>query len=176
MNMSTAQLSDPTLLERLTWTAAEAQVSPSRICIEILESTLLTERTANVVENIHELAEAGFRLELDDFGTGHTAIASLRNFPVSRIKIDRSLVTNVAEDAQLQAITEAIIELSTKLGIEVLAEGVETASGMNFLAAPGCRYAQGFFVGPPLPQEALDRWVARWTAVQRGREIGSRAS
>nr|WP_269432939.1 GGDEF and EAL domain-containing protein [Aliiruegeria sabulilitoris] len=162
VNVSTARLSSTKLVEKLVETARRTQVGPGRICIEILESTLLSERTTNITRNIADLAAAGFRLELDDFGTGHTAIASLRNFPVSRIKIDRSLISGVQRDPKLQAIASAIVDLGSKLDIEVLAEGVETWAEIGFLEALGCSQFQGFLIAPPLSLEELPTWIESW--------------
>ncbi len=160
VNMSTAQLSDPTLVDRLMWTADAANVEPAWIGIEILESTMLDDRSAHVIENIHRLAEAGFRIELDDFGTGHAAIANLRTFPVERIKIDRSLVTGIDQDAELQLITGAIIGLARKLGMRVLAEGVETPQELEFLKQAQSTCAQGFLFGPAMSLDDLAGWIA----------------
>jgi diguanylate cyclase (GGDEF)-like protein/PAS domain S-box-containing protein len=162
INLSTAQLSDPTLLERLTWTAAEFHVAPGRVFIEILESTLLSERTANVIENVRMLADAGFQIALDDFGTGHTAISSLLNYPVTRIKLDRSLISNLHADQKRQAIILAMIELGERLKIEVLAEGMENEADFLFLQKAGCTSAQGYFIAHPLPETALHGWVTNW--------------
>ena len=162
VNLSTAQLSDPELVERLIWTVAEENVEPGRICIEILEATLLSERTGHVVRNIEQLARVGFGLELDDFGTGHTAIASLRNFPVSRIKIDRTLISGIDGDSGLKAITGTIIDLGGNLGIEVLAEGIETDAEFDYLATTRCSHAQGYLIGRPVPIEDLKSWIEDW--------------
>ena len=164
VNMSTAQLSDPKLVDRLMWTADAANVEPAWIGIEILESTMLDDRSAHVIENIHRLAETGFRIELDDFGTGHAAIANLRKFPVERIKIDRSLVSGIDQDAELQLITGAIIGLARQLGICVLAEGVQTPQEFEFLKQTQCTCAQGFFLGGCMPLEDLAGWIADWPA------------
>ena len=174
VNMSTAQLSGPELVGRLIRRTTEAGVAPDRLHIEILESTLLSERTANVVENVHSLAAAGFKLELDDFGTGHTAIASLRNFPVYRIKIDKSLIRHISSDDQLQAITGAIIDLGRKLRVEVLAEGIETEAELRFLERYGCDSGQGFHIAEPMPVATLRDWIADWQARQaRGRPLAA---
>ena len=131
------------------------------------ESTLLNDRAGNVVENVHELAKAGFSVELDDFGSGHTAIASLLNFPVSRIKIDRSLVAGIARDDRLKAITTAIAQLGAKLGVTVLAEGLETEADRAFLSTTACSQIQGYLVSRPLAAEDLQEWVDTWTQVDR---------
>lgn len=162
VNLSTAQLCDPALVERLIWTVAAESVDPGMIRIEILEATLLSERTAHIIRNIEELSRAGFAVELDDFGTGHTAIASLRNFPVSRIKIDRTLIADIDSDAGLQTIAGAIIDLGDNLGIEVLAEGIETEAEFDYLASTRCTHAQGFLIGRPMPFEDLRTWIPAW--------------
>lgn len=164
VNMSTAQLCDPNLVHRLEWSLQQWDLLPQCLSIEILESTLLSERTANVLDNIQQLVGAGFRLELDDFGTGHTAISSLLNFPVSQIKIDRSLISNVEKEEKQQVVTRAIIDLGSKLGIKVLAEGVEDAKILDFLINSGCYLAQGYYLARPMPQDALDQWIGEWTA------------
>lgn len=162
VNLSTAQLSDPAIVERLVWTVTEENVEPGKICIEILEATLLGERTAHVIRNIEELAHAGFPIELDDFGTGYTAIASLRNFPVSRIKIDKRLITGIDGDGGLQAITRALIDLGSSLGIKVLAEGIETRAELDYLASTSCTHVQGYLIGRPMPFDDLKAWIRDW--------------
>lgn len=159
VNMSTAQLSRPELVGRLVERITERGLPPHRIHIEILESTLLGERSANVIGNVRRLAQAGFKLELDDFGTGHAAIASLRNFPVARIKIDKSLVTGIAADTELQAITGAIIKLGHKLDVEVLAEGIESAPDFDHLKDEGCEIGQGYHFARPMAVAELTRWI-----------------
>ncbi|MBS0124177.1 EAL domain-containing protein [Aestuariicoccus sp. KMU-90] len=162
VNLSTSQLMHASVVDRLLWKVDEASIDPQRICIEILESTLLNERAGNVVRNVHDLAKAGFSVELDDFGSGHTAIASLLNFPVSRIKIDKSLVAGIAGDRNLQAITTAISDLGQKLGVTVLAEGLETEEDRAFLLSTTCAQVQGYLVGRPLAQQDLNDWIVAW--------------
>lgn len=108
------------------------------------------------------MSEAGFRIELDDFGTGHTAISSVINFPVFQIKIDRSLVTNVANDSRLQAVVHAVLELGEKLGVEVLAEGIESALELEYLAAANCHLGQGYHLGKPMSLDAVGAWIDAW--------------
>lgn len=174
VNVSTAHMNGPAVAERMKWTTDKEDVDPERIRIEILETTLLTERTTHVNRNIHQLTEAGFGVELDDFGTGHTAIASLRSFPVSRIKIDRSLVSSIAQDAVLQKITGAIIDLGHRLEIDVLAEGIETQSEIDFLKTTNCNHAQGYFIAMPLPMDQLMVWIRDWN-VKNGIDASNQA-
>ncbi|MDJ0824579.1 MAG: EAL domain-containing protein [Rhodobacter sp.] len=162
VNVSTAQLSDPMLVDRLIWTADAAEINPACIGIEILESTMLDDRSAHVIENIHRLADEGFPIELDDFGTGHAAIANLRRFPVERIKIDRSFVSGIDQDAELQLITGAIVGLARKLGLRVLAEGIETQAELDFLEEVRCTCAQGFLFARPMAFDDLLSWIETW--------------
>lgn len=127
--------------------------------MELLESTLIEDESTVIIDNVHRLIQAGFAIELDDFGTGHSAIATLRKFAVSRIKIDRSLVQNISKDTELQVITGAIVELANRLGVRVLAEGVETQAEQEMINHLGCQYAQGYLHGRPMPLDDLKNWI-----------------
>lgn len=161
LNVSTAQLCDPYFAEQISWNLKSRDLDPSMVTLEILESTLLDDRADTMVDTICALSEAGFRIELDDFGTGHTAISSLRRFPVDGIKIDRSLVSGIDTDANIRAITEGIFGLSRRLGIAALAEGVETEAELDILTEIGFEYFQGFRFARPIPAgEVLELYAA----------------
>lgn len=155
INMSVAQISDTTIVDRLEYYMKKHCISSKNLRVELLESTLLDKRAGQIVRNVHHLIDAGFPVELDDFGTGHAAIATLRKFTVSCIKIDRSLVQNIDQDGELQVITAAIIDLANRLGIAVLAEGVETQTEQRTLSKMGCHRAQGYFHARPMPLQNL---------------------
>ena len=155
INLSLDQISDPRLLSRLHACLDKWEVRPENLRIELLESTLLDDRSSVVLRNVRDLIAAGFLMELDDFGTGHAAIATLRKFDVSQIKIDRSFVRNIDKDAGLQAMTGAIIDLARKLGVSALAEGVETEEEQKVLLDFGCPTAQGYLHARPMPLEDL---------------------
>ncbi len=163
MNLSNAQLSDPEIVDEYLAQLAHHNLAPHQIRIEILESILLDERSSNVVENIKLFADEGFSIELDDFGTGHTAIASLREFPVERIKIDRSLIHNIHLEPDLSVITDAVTGLGRKLGLKVLAEGVETEEERAVLEEIGCTCLQGYILTPALPKDEIIEWVEAYT-------------
>lgn len=137
-------------------------IQPSNLRIELLESTLLDERSVTIVKNVQHLISLGFAVELDDFGTGHAAIATLRKFDVSRIKIDRSLVENIDSEPELREITGAIINLAERLNIQVLAEGVETQDEQATLNELGCSVAQGYLHARPMPLMQLRAWIRDW--------------
>ncbi|SMY09135.1 putative bifunctional diguanylate cyclase/phosphodiesterase [Flavimaricola marinus] len=159
VNISSARLSDAGLADRIAKQVAAFGLKPSQIHIEILESTLLDDRSTAVVQTITSLSQKGFKIELDDFGTGHTAIASLRKFPVDRLKIDRSLVADIDKDHSTRLITNAILRLAEQLGIRVLAEGVETEGERATLEEIGCSDVQGFLFAKPMGADALLHWL-----------------
>ena len=159
INMSTTQLRDPNIGNRLLRYCDAYRIAPVNLRIELLESTLLDDRSDMIITNVHMLIGLGFDVELDDFGTGHAAIATLRQFSVSRIKIDRSLVENIDHDSGLQVITGAIIGLAGQLDVKVLAEGVETNAEQATLINLGCDCAQGYFHARPMPLLQLPAWI-----------------
>jgi len=112
-----------------------------------------------ITRNIRSLAAQGFGIDLDDFGTGHAAIANIRRFAVNRIKIDRSFITKIDSDPEQQVLTSAIIGMAESLGLETLAEGVETVAEHSRLAQMGCRYIQGFGIARPMPFEDTIAWL-----------------
>ena len=159
INMSLGQLRDPRMLERLLQYSKVYGIEPSDLRIELLESILLDERSTVIMDNVHKFIEHGVAVELDDFGTGHAAIATLRKFAVSRIKIDRSFVQNIDGDSELQVITGAIIQLADRLGISPLAEGVETQAEQDKLHDLGCTVVQGYLHARPMPLVQLRAWI-----------------
>lgn len=127
-----------------------------------MESTLLDERSVTIVKNVQHLISLGFVVELDDFRTGHAAIATLRKFDVSRIKIDRSLVENIDSEPELREITGAFINLAERLNIQVLAEGAETQDEQATLNELGCSVAQGYLHARHMPLMQLRAWIRDW--------------
>lgn len=159
INMSLGQLRDPGMLDRLLRYCELYAIKPTDLRIELLESILLDDRSTVITQNVQKFIENGIAVELDDFGTGHAAIATLRKFKVSRIKIDRSLVQNIDSDPELQVITGAIIELADRLEISPLAEGVETEAEQATLQDLGCTFAQGYLHAKPMPLAQLRAWI-----------------
>ncbi|WP_159980116.1 EAL domain-containing protein [Roseobacter cerasinus] len=151
LNLSSAQLGNETVVEWLLDERFMRNVSATQVNIEVLESTLLDERVDRIGQNIMALSNAGFRIELDDFGTGHTALASLTRFPVHQIKVDRSLVNGVDQDSRKRAIAGGLYLVCRKLGIEAIAEGVETAAELNALQEFGFTNFQGYHFARPSP-------------------------
>lgn len=159
INLSMGQISDPRILKRLKGHMRKYGVKSGSLRIELLESTLLDDRSSVILQNVKDLINAGFLVELDDFGTGHAAIATLRKFAVSQIKVDRSLVQNIDTDQELQVITAAVINLAKRLGINALAEGVETGPEQMTLQKMGCFFAQGYLHAKPMSLQDIRPWL-----------------
>jgi diguanylate cyclase (GGDEF)-like protein/PAS domain S-box-containing protein len=130
------------------------------IIVEITESSLM-EASATVVNHLLGFREAGIQVSLDDFGTGYSSLSYLKRFEIDYLKIDQSFVRNLTADSQDMALSEAIIVMAHKLGLKVIAEGVETAEQRDLLAAVGCDYVQGYLYSEPLPAEAFAAFLVR---------------
>ena len=160
-NFATQQLRNPSLVERIKWDVDRYGLDPSRLTVEVLENVIADREDDIITRNIRALRSQGFRIDLDDFGTGHASIANIRRFAVDRIKIDRSFVANADTDPDQQRMIAAIVSLSERLGIQTLAEGVETPSELSFLSQLGCTHLQGFAVARPMPFEQTLDWIAQ---------------
>ncbi|MFQ5439204.1 MAG: putative bifunctional diguanylate cyclase/phosphodiesterase [Paracoccaceae bacterium] len=161
VNFSSTELQNPKLVEKIKWEVDRFDINPARISIEVLENVVSEHEDDVISRNIRGLSAQGFGIDLDDFGVGHAAIANIRRFAVNRIKIDRSFVTRIDTDSEQQVIASAILRMAESLGLETLAEGVETVGEYSLLAQLGCRYIQGFGVARPMPFEATIPWLAK---------------
>lgn len=161
INLTATRLIEVDLVETLIIEADMAGLPTSMVGLEILESVMIDSNSRQMIDNVHNLSEAGFRVELDDFGTGHASISNLRNFKVDRIKIDRSFVNDVHLHSELAKILAAMIGLAHSLRIDALAEGVETPEERLVLNALGVDHIQGFGVARPMPADGISDWVRK---------------
>ena len=159
VNFSHEELADPTLCDRVRWELDRFDLAPDRLVVEILETVISRSENDTITRNVTQLHDLGCGIDLDDFGTGHASIANIRRFSVSRIKIDRSFVTRIDSDREQQALLTAILEMAERLGIETLAEGVETVGEHALLAQLGCGYVQGFSIARPMPFADTVAWI-----------------
>jgi diguanylate cyclase (GGDEF)-like protein len=150
INLSARNLADEKLPERLAELLAQGQVHPSRMMMEITESAVMAnpERAAVVLERFREI---GVDLSIDDFGTGYSSLTYLRTLPARELKIDRSFVHDIDTNQGNALITSAVIKLAHGLGLEVVAEGVETEAELRRLLTLGCDLAQGYLISRPVP-------------------------
>jgi diguanylate cyclase (GGDEF)-like protein/PAS domain S-box-containing protein len=149
-NLSPRQLWQPDLVDKLVSPIVIAGVDPSRVTVEITESTAMTDPD-RTVELLAEMHGRGLKLAIDDFGTGYSSLARLKHMPVDILKIDRSFVREVDVDHDAASMVSAMISLAENLGMTPLAEGIETEGEWRFLAERGCALGQGYFFSRPVP-------------------------
>jgi diguanylate cyclase (GGDEF)-like protein/PAS domain S-box-containing protein len=160
VNISPRQFAEDDLLQCIEHALARSGLAPQWLELEITEGMVMhdTERAAQVLGRIRQL---GVRVSIDDFGTGYSSLAQIKRFPISTLKIDRSFVRDLAHDGADRAITEAIIAMGRALGLEVVAEGVETAEQLAFLREHRCDEMQGYLLSRPVPADDLAQLLAR---------------
>ncbi|MGB0112448.1 MAG: bifunctional diguanylate cyclase/phosphodiesterase [Ilumatobacteraceae bacterium] len=159
VNLSTHDLLDTKLAERVEDHLRRNGVDPAMLTLEITESSLLID-APRARATINELHEVGVRLSIDDFGTGYSSLSYLRRLPVGELKIDQSFVANLLIDEQDEVIVRSTIDLGHNLGLVVVAEGVENNEVLERLREFGCDVAQGYCISRPLPPEQLMSWLA----------------
>jgi EAL domain-containing protein (putative c-di-GMP-specific phosphodiesterase class I) len=165
VNFSAAELRNPRLPERIRWELDRHDLAPERLAVEVLETVVSQTDSDVIVANLAALARIGCRVELDDFGTGHASITNIRRFSVQRLKIDRSFVTRVDEDREQQRFVAAVLSMAERLGLDTIAEGVETQGELAMLSQLGCAHVQGYVIARPMPFED----IADWASAQRAR-------
>ncbi|MBG6181975.1 putative bifunctional diguanylate cyclase/phosphodiesterase [Arthrobacter sp. CAN_A1] len=150
---------DDHLPQRVTSMLTERALAPSTLVLEITEQMLMKDggRTAAV---LRQLRAEGIRVSIDDFGTGYSSLAYLRDLPVDELKLDRAFLTHVHDDKRAADLVSFIIGLAHSLGLEIVAEGVETSADYNMLARQGCDTMQGYHISPPVSAPDLARWLA----------------
>ena len=146
--------------EGMTWPDYLKQqgMSGQSISVEITEGILMNE-DASVKESLLRFRDAGIQIAIDDFGTGYSSLAYLNKFDIDYLKIDQSFVRNIGPTSSDQALCEAIIVMAHKLGLKVIAEGVETAAQHDMLFAAGCDFAQGYLYSKPVPPEEFEKFM-----------------
>jgi predicted signal transduction protein with EAL and GGDEF domain len=160
VNVGVSNVLDPDFPDDVVEVLELHGLEPSDLHIEITESDLMRDPPA-VARVLERLSAAGVKLAIDDFGTGYSSLAHLRTLPVDEIKIDRSFVAGMSDDRNDRAIVRATIELARNLGLEVVAEGVESEAARSELAALACHRLQGYLLSPPLPADELSRRFRR---------------
>ena len=165
-NVSPRQLRRPDVARRFAEVVHAHGIEPGRFVLEITESAWSLE-ASRLLPVLGELRAAGFALAIDDFGAGYSSLWRLRELPVQIIKVDRAFLCGVPEDPQGNAVYSAILRLADACGCDVVAEGVERAEHVEFLAASGCRIAQGFHFSRPVPGPEITALLQSSIAVER---------
>ncbi|HEV2701813.1 MAG TPA: EAL domain-containing protein [Steroidobacteraceae bacterium] len=168
VNISARDLLNRDLPDMIGALLAEHRVPASLLCLEITESGFM-EDPANAITVLEQLAKVGLQLSIDDYGTGYSSLSYLMRLPAKEMKIDRSFVSRVSGNASLTSIVSSTIELGHRLGMKVVAEGVEDSAGYALLRDLGCDTAQGYYMSPPLPPADFTAWM-------KGRLPGNRVT
>ena len=163
VNLSARNLDNPDLPALVEGLLHECGAAPGWLTLELTENSIILdpERTISVLSDLRAL---GVRIAVDDFGSGQSALAYLKRLPVDEVKIDRSFVLNMTVDRHDAAIVRSTIRLAHDLGLEVVGEGVENEATRNLLAAYGCDFGQGFFLGRPTTARSV---CLRFTSGER---------
>jgi diguanylate cyclase (GGDEF)-like protein len=172
VNISPRSLMHATFVDEVAHALAAVGVPARALTLEITENSLMAE-PERAIEALEQLRRLGVRLSVDDLGTGYSSLAYLQRLPVDEVKIDRSFVQGMPDEAA-EAIVGAIVDLGHRLGRQVVAEGVETEEAYDRLRDLGCDTAQGYWVSRPLPADAVAAFLDRWQAARVGalRSIG----
>ncbi|SNX94856.1 diguanylate cyclase (GGDEF) domain-containing protein [Geodermatophilus sabuli] len=158
VNLSASNLLDTTLPCRVADLLRDAGVPPEALVLEVTESVLLSDPDRSLAV-VRRLADLGVTVSIDDFGTGYSSLSYLRELPVAELKLDRSFTAGLLTDARTEAIVASTVALAHRLGLRVVAEGVEAAETLDHLAALGCDESQGYLHAPPLAAERLVEWL-----------------
>ena len=166
VNLSPVELRNRNLADQIIAVLDEIDVPPSALELEITE-TVVMQNVDLAVDILDKLSNAGLSIAVDDFGTGYSSLTYLKRFPLDKVKIDRSFISDFVPGSSDAAITRAIIAMGHSLGLRVVAEGVETEEQMRFLQDLQCDEAQGHLISKPVPIEGANELLARFSSVQR---------
>jgi diguanylate cyclase (GGDEF)-like protein/PAS domain S-box-containing protein len=154
VNLSGRQFQATDVVSLVALALSESQLPAQWLELELTESVIMDSAERSIVA-LEALKALGVRLAIDDFGTGYSSLSYLKRFPLDKLKIDQSFVAGMTQDANDRAITTAVVAMAHSLGLEVLAEGVETVQQLDMLRALGCETVQGYLLGRPVPAEQL---------------------
>ncbi|WP_432542427.1 putative bifunctional diguanylate cyclase/phosphodiesterase [Kineococcus sp. SYSU DK002] len=160
VNLSASCLTHPSLVALVDDVLASTGLPPQRLVLEVTETSIMADAESSVAQ-LTELSARGLEISIDDYGTGYSSLAYLRDLPAVELKLDRSLVADVGVDRRADDIVAGTVALAHRLGLRVVAEGVETAEVLHVLRALGCDETQGYLHSRPLPGPELERWLAR---------------
>jgi diguanylate cyclase (GGDEF)-like protein/PAS domain S-box-containing protein len=160
INVSAWQFHSGRLVDTVRAVLAESRIDPALLCLELTESIVMHD-VEETIRQLHALTGLGVSLSIDDFGTGYSSLSYLRRMPIHELKIDRSFVMNLPQDANCAAIVNTILGMADGLNLSVVAEGVETEEQLRFLADLNCGIGQGYLYSKPLPPDMLGDFVRK---------------
>ncbi len=168
VNLSARQLAIPDLAVQVGVIVAEAGVEPDKVEFEITESNVMIDPEL-AGRTLEQLKTKGFRLSIDDFGTGHSSLSYVHRFPIDRIKVDRSFLLRGRTEKETEVVIRAIVNIGQQLGLDVIAEGIETTTELAKLKAINCKWGQGYLFSPPESSASVSERLARSAAGRGGR-------
>lgn len=160
VNLSARQLQQLSLMDVIEKALRDTNADSRLIEVELTESTVMS-NPGEAIATLSDLRDKGFSIAVDDFGTGYSSLSYLKRLPISCLKIDRSFVKDLPGDADDAAIALTIVDLAHSLGLETVAEGIETEEQADYLAHLGCEMAQGFFFAKPMPAQEFEAWLMK---------------
>ena len=172
VNLSTRDLMDGELPDKLELILLRHQVRAEAFCLEITESAIMDD-PARAEATLNRLSQRGYKLSIDDFGTGYSSLAYLKKLPVQELKIDKSFVMGMEKNIGDETIVRSTIDLAHNLGLSVVAEGVENAAILRRLTELGCDEAQGYHLSKPVPLIQLQEWAAKRAAVTQAAALAA---
>ncbi|MGH9904608.1 MAG: putative bifunctional diguanylate cyclase/phosphodiesterase, partial [Pyrinomonadaceae bacterium] len=158
VNLSAKQFNEPGLVQKISRLLEESKLAPRCLKLEITE-TAFTDNIAAAVEVLKQLRSLGVQLSIDDFGTGYSSLSYLQRFPIDTLKIDRSFVMQMMENEENLEIVRTIVSLAQNLGMDVVAEGVETKEQLALLRRLDCENGQGFYFAKPMEVSEIDQFI-----------------
>lgn len=161
INVSVASLADLTLPDQLFASAQKFALPPDSIVIEITESWV-EQNAIDALDILTRLRMKGFNLSIDDFGTGYSTMLKLKQIPFSELKLDQSIIRGAANDADARTIVETSIDLGHRLGLHLVAEGIERQDDWDLISELGCNEGQGYFIARPMTAAELPDWRSHW--------------
>src|SRR6185503_4078570 len=165
VNLSVKQFNQPGLVDNIARLMQEFELPPRCLKLEITES-VFSDNIEAAVELLTELRNLGVQLSIDDFGTGYSSLSYLQRFPIDTLKIDRSFVMQMMENEENLAIVRTIVALAQNLGMDVVAEGVETEDQLKLLRKLECENGQGYLFSTPLGRNQLDQFIANYNVIE----------
>jgi EAL domain-containing protein (putative c-di-GMP-specific phosphodiesterase class I) len=172
VNLSPLTFSEPDwkLDEFVADVLANTGLPGTALQFEVTEDALMADPEV-AADTLRRLSGLGVTISIDDFGTGHSSLGRLKSLPIDELKIDRSFIVDLTDDDEDKTIVRSTIHLAHQMGLQVVAEGVETEEAWRQLRSMGCERAQGFLIASPLPAREVPAWLAAWN--QRARELRS---
>lgn len=171
VNLSGRQFSSEGLVTMVDSVLKETGLDPGRLELEITETVIMSDVDATI-ESLWQLKKLGLILSVDDFGTGYSSLSYLKKFPLDVLKVDRSFVMDITEDANDRAVVNAIVSLAIQLKMKVIAEGVETQEQLAILQSIDCHEMQGYLVSPPIPAKEFYTFARSWEKEKRHLQFG----